>query len=248
MNAERYARQVELPEFGEDGQEKLEDSSVLIIGAGGIGTTLMYNLAAAGVGTIGIADPEIVSISNLNRQYIHFEEDIGTLKVISASRKLRQFNSLINIIPHATAINKDNAFEIISQYDIVALAADKIQARMVVNEACYEAEVPFVAGDVNGFVGTCTFIKPGETPCLRCLYGTSLPPEDAYCSISSVSTTIASIEATSIIQYLLGMEVPVAGKLMVYDARTASIDSTPIVRKDDCPVCGTTEEAPIEDE
>jgi len=237
MNTDRYIKQMELPEFGDDGQEKLEDASVLIIGAGGLGTTLMYNLAAAGVGTIGIADPEIVKPSNLNRQYIHFEDDIGTLKVISASRKLRQFNSLINIIPHAVAINKDNAYEIIAQYDVVALAVDSIQARMIVNATCAELDTPFVAGGVNGFYGTCTFVKPHETACLSCLYGTDSPPEETFNSLGSVASAIASIESTCIIQYLLGMEVPLAGQLLVYDAKTATFEKSPISRRESCPVC-----------
>ena len=238
MYSDRYSRQIMIPEFGDDGQERLTDSSVLIIGAGGLGTTLMYHLAAAGIGTIGIADHDIVSASNLNRQYIHFEEDIGSLKVISASRKLRQFNSALNIIPHATAINKDNAYEIISQYDIVALAVDNAQARMIVNEACVELGKPFVDGGVNGFIGTSVFVNPHETPCLACLYGTDLPPEERFSSVSSVVGTIASIEATSVIQYLLGIDIPLSGKLLYYDAKEALFEKIPIEHKTDCPICG----------
>ncbi len=238
MYSDRYSRQIMIPEFGDDGQEKLTDSSVLIIGAGGLGTTLMYHLAAAGIGTIGIADHDIVSASNLNRQYIHFEDDIGSLKVISASRKLRQFNSSLNIIPHATAINKDNAYEIISQYDIVALAVDNAQARMIVNEACVELGKPFVDGGINGFIGTSVFVNPHETPCLACLYGTELPPEERFSSLSSVVGTIASIEATSVIQYLLGIDIPLSGKLLYYDAKEALFERIPIEHKADCPICG----------
>lgn len=238
MYYDRYSRQIMIPEFGDDGQERLSDSSVLIIGAGGLGTTLMYHLAAAGIGTIGIADHDIVSISNLNRQYIHFEEDIGSLKVVSAARKLREFNSLINIIPHATAINKDNAYEIISQYDIVALAVDNAQARMIINAACVELGKPFVDGGVNGFLGTSVFVNPHVTPCLACLYGTELPPEEQFSSISSVVGTIASIEATSVLQYLLGIDIPLSGKLLYYDAKEAEFERIQIKFKDDCPICG----------
>lgn len=238
VNSDRYSRQIMIPEFGDDGQERLSDSSVLVIGAGGLGSTLLYHLAAAGIGTIGVADHDIVSISNLNRQYMHFEEDIGCLKVISASRKLRQFNSEINIIPHATAINKDNAYEIISQYDMVALAVDNAQARMIINEVCVELNKPFVDGGVNGFVGTSVFVNPHHTPCLACLYGTDLPPEERFGSVSSVVGTIASIEATSVIQHLLGIEVPLSGTLLYYDAKTAEFEKLPIKFKDECPICG----------
>lgn len=238
MNSDRYSRQIMIPEFGDDGQEKLSDASVLVIGAGGLGTTILYHLAAAGVGTIGIADHDIVSLSNLNRQYIHFEEDMGSLKVISASKKLRQFNSDIQVIPHATAINKDNAYEIISQYDLVVLAVDNAQARMIVNDACVELGKPFVDGGINGFVGTTVFVDPHHSPCLACLYGTELPPEERFSSVSSVVGTIASIEATSAIQYLLGIDVPLAGKLLYYDASTAEFEKLPLKFKEGCPICG----------
>ncbi|MCQ2486729.1 MAG: HesA/MoeB/ThiF family protein [Clostridia bacterium] len=238
MNSERYSKQISLPEFGVDGQQKLEDASVLIIGVGGIGTTLMYTLAAAGVGTIGIADHNIISINDLNNQYIHFEDDIGSLKVNSAAKKLRAFNSLVNVIPHATAINKDNAYEVISQYDIVAIAVDNTQARMIVNQACVELEKPLVDAVANGFCGTCTFIDPAETACLACLYGEETPPEDSFNSLSAVESTLASIEATSILQFILGLEIPLKGQLLYYDALTMTVEKTPLNSNDTCPVCG----------
>lgn len=236
--SDRYSRQIMIPEFGEDGQEKLHDASVLVIGAGGLGTTLIYHLAAAGVGTIGIADNDIVSLSNLNRQFIHFEDDIGSLKVVSAAGKVRKFNSGIQVIPLATAISKDNATEIISQYDIVALAVDNAQARMIVNEACVDLGIPFVDGGINGFVGTSVFINPHQTPCLACLYGTELPPEERFSAISSVVGTIASIEATSVIQYILGIDVPLAGELLYYDGQSADFERLPMKFKKGCPICG----------
>lgn len=169
MNSERYSRQSMVQEFSGEGQQLLEDASVLVIGASSIGSTLMYNLASAGVGTIGVADHNIVGTSNLNA-FVHFEEDLGTLKVISATRKLKAYNSLINVIPHATAINKDNVYEIVSQYDIVVLAVNNPQTQMLVNEACVELDKPFVLGKTNGFIGTAGFILPHETPCLACFY------------------------------------------------------------------------------
>lgn len=239
MNSDRYSRQIMIEQIGTQGQEKLSEASVLVIGAGGLGTPLLYCLASAGVGTIGIADNDIVSSSNLNREYIHTEEDIGTLKVMSATKKLKKLNSTINIIPHATAINKDNAFEIISQYDVVALAVDNAQARMIVNEACVELNKPFADGGINGFVGTTVFIKPEETPCLACLYGTEFPPEDRFGALSSVVGTIASLEATSVIQYILGLDVPLSGKLLYYNGETAEIEKINIKHNDSCPVCKT---------
>lgn len=242
MNSDRYSKQMMLPQFGNDGQEKLSDASVLVIGAGGLGTPILLNLAAAGVGTIGIADHDIVSMSNLNRQYIYDEEDIGALKVNCAAAKLRALNSEISIIPHDTAINKDNAYEIISQYDIVALAVDNTQARMIVNDACVELNRPFVDGGINGFFGTVTFINPHVTPCLACLYGTDRPPEESFGAISSIVGTIASLESTSVIQYILGMEVPISGKLVYYDGLKCEFEKINIEFNKSCPVCGTKHE------
>lgn len=237
MNSERYSRQCMLPEFNDGGQQKLEDASVLVIGASSIGSTLMYNLASAGVGTIGVADHNIVGTSNLNAP-IHFEEDQGTLKVVSATRKLKAYNSLINVIPHATAINKDNAYEIISQYDIVAMAIDNPQTALLVNEACVELGKPFVSGKTNGFIGTAIFILPHETPCLACFYGKEIPPEDNYGSVSGVSSTIAALMSTSILQYLLDVPVAMKGKLFIYNCENATIDKIDMTHRHDCEVCG----------
>lgn len=242
MTADRYSKQMILPEFGDDGQQKLEDASVLVVGAGGLGSTILYNLAAAGVGTIGIADPDIVTANNLNRQFIHFEEDIGSLKVNSACRKLREFNSLINIIPHATALNKDNAYEIIAQYDVVAMAVNNNQAKMIINEACVELDIPFSDGNANGFVGTASFCVPHKDPCLACLYGTTQPADEAFGTVGSVVSTIAGMETTNIIQYLLGLPVPLEGKLLCYDASAASIETVTVEFQDNCPVCGAKAE------
>ena len=238
MNSERYSRQCMLPEFNDGGQQKLEDASVLIIGASSIGSTLMYNLASAGVGTIGIADHNIVGTSNLNAP-IHFEEDQGTLKVVSATRKLKAYNSLINVIPHATAINKDNAYEIISQYDIVVLAINNPQTAMLVNEACVALDKPFVSGKTNGFIGSAVFIIPHDTPCLACFYGKEMPPEENYGSVSGVSSTIASLMSSSILQYLLDVPVAMKGKLFIYNCETATIDKIDMTHNHDCAICGS---------
>ncbi len=242
MNSERYSRQNMLPEFGTDGQQKLEDAGVLIIGATSIGSTLMYNLASAGVGTIGIADHNIVGTSNLNAP-IHFEEDQGTLKVISAARKLRAYNSLINVIPHATAIHKDNAYEIISQYDVVVLAVNNPQTAMLVNEACVELGKPFVYGKTNGFIGTAGFILPGDTPCLACFYGDEIPPEDNFGSVSGVSSTIAALMSSAVLQYLLDAPVAMKGKLFIYNCANATIEKIDLTHRHDCGICGQKSDA-----
>ncbi len=241
MNSERYLRQIEIPEIGEDRQTLLEDASVLVIGAGGVGTTVLYDLAAAGVGTIGIADHEIVKMSNLNRQFIHFEEDIGSLKVNSAAKKLRAFNSEINVIPHATAVNKDNAYELISQYDMVVLTVDNAQARMIVNEACVDLGKPFAYGQCGGVIGACCFVEPGKTPCLACLYGTAEPPEEHFSSCSPVVSVIGGIVSSAVLSELFGEEVPLAGNIITYNAKTASFEKIPVERNKNCSVCARQE-------
>ena len=134
------------------------------------------------------------------------------------------YNSLINVIPHATAIDKDNVYEIVSQYDIVLLAVNNPQTAMLVNEACVDLDKPFVYGKTNGFIGTAGFILPHETPCLACFYGEEIPPEDNYGSVSGVSSTIASLMSTSVLQYLLGAPVAMKGKLFIYNCENATID------------------------
>lgn len=243
MNSERYQRQACIPEIGEEGQAKLADSSVLVIGVGGLGTTVLYTLAGAGVGTIGLADHEIVKNSNLNRQFIHFEKDVGSLKVTSAARKLKSYNSDINIIPIDVAINKDNVYEIISQYDIVVLAVDNAAVKMLVNNACVELNKPLVDGSVNAFVGAVTFVEPHKTPCLACLYGgKELPPEEHFSSLSPVVSSIASLQATTVLQHLLGLNNPLYGQIATINAMTAEYDKTPLVLDPDCPVCSKTPE------
>ncbi len=236
--SDRYDRQTMIPEIGDDGQRKLADAKVLVIGAGGLGTTIIYHLAAAGVGTIGIADSDIVSLSNLNRQFIHFEEDIGEPKVQSAKDKINKFNSEIKVVPFAEMIDDSNANEIIKDFDIVAIAVDNQGARNVINKACVELGKPFADGGVNGFVGTSSFFEPGKTPCLTCLYGLDLPPEESYSAVSSVVGTIASIETTSVIQYILGLPVPLSGKLLYYDAMSSDFDTLPLKFNKTCPICG----------
>lgn len=237
MNSERYSRQAMIPEFADDGQQLLDDASVLIIGANTIGSTLLFNLASAGIGTLGVADHNIVGPANLNAS-IHFEDDLGTLKVISATRKLKAYNSMINVIPHATAINKDNAYEIISQYDIVALAVNNPQTAMLVNEACVELGKPFVYGKSNGSAGTTGFVLPHETPCLACFYGKELPPEDNFGSCSGVSSSLGALMSTAILQYLLGMPVAMQGKLFIYDSLSATIEKIDLTHRHDCSICG----------
>ncbi len=239
MNSERYVRQTMFSALGQDAQNTLEDSSVLVIGAGGVGTTLLCDLASMGIGTIGLADHEIIKLSNLNRQFLYTEAEVGSLKVQAAAKKLRAYNSDINIIPHETAINKDNAYEIISQYDMVALAVDNAQCYMLVNEACVELGKPFVYGATNGKIGSCCVIEPGKTPCLACLFGTELPPEEHFASLAPVVSTIGSIAAACIGQKLLGKEVPLSGKLLVFDAQYMTFDITDLTQKEDCPICGS---------
>lgn len=236
--SDRYDRQTMIPEIGDDGQRKLADAKVLVIGAGGLGTTIIYHLAAAGVGTIGVADNDIVSLSNLNRQFIHFEDDIGKEKVVSAKEKINKFNSEIKVVPYASFVDENNANEIIKDYDIVAIAVDNQKARNIINKACVDLDKPFADGGVNGFVGTSSFFVPGETPCLSCLYGLDLPPEENYSAVSSVVGMIASIETTSVLQYILGLPIPLKGNLLYCDAMNAEFDTLPLKFNKTCPICG----------
>ncbi len=171
----RYARHLILDEVGEEGQEKLLESRVLVVGAGGLGSPVAVYLALAGVGTIGIVDFDVVDLSNLQRQILHQTEDVGRPKVESARETLLKYNPDINVVTHAAPLTSDNALEIIGQYDIVVNGADTFQARYLVNDACVLLKKPLVDGSILLFEGQSTVYLPGKG-CYRCLYPSPPPP------------------------------------------------------------------------
>ncbi len=240
---ERYSRHIILKEVGGKGQQKLLNSKVLIIGAGGLGAPIALYLAAAGIGTIGIADADSVDLSNLQRQVIHFTPDIGKPKVISAKEKIQAINPDVQVRTYQQWVSAANIMELISQYDFVVDGTDNFAAKFLINDACVLAGKPYSHGGILQFVGQTITVLPGESTCYRCIFPTP-PPKDAIptCSqagvIGVLPGVIGSIQATEAIKFLLGKGKLLAGRMLTYDALEMKFRDVTINRNPNCPICG----------
>jgi len=237
---ERYARHFNLKEIGLEGQEKLRQAKVLVIGAGGLGSPVLYYLAAAGVGTIGIADHDKVSISNLNRQILHTSADIGRKKVESGAEKLLSLNPEISIIMHDMKVTPENIAALLAGYNIVVDATDNFTSRFLISDYCFRLEIPLIEAGVQGFEGIILTIIPGETPCYRCLYPN--PPEDrkAFEGLGIVGATagiFGSLQALEVIKRITGAGKTIAG-ILVFDGLDGSFRNVKWSQRKDCPLCG----------
>ncbi|MEZ4626918.1 MAG: HesA/MoeB/ThiF family protein [Eubacteriales bacterium] len=170
MNSGRYARQILLPEIGEIGQAKLAGASVLVIGCGGLGSTLLYDLCGMGIGRIGFCDGDTVSLNNLNRQFLHTPADNGRSKVQSAYEKLQSFAPELTLEPHDMSLTDDNALALVSRYDLVLLAVDSVPSRLIANRACVTAQIPLVDAGIHGLNGSVYTYRPDQTACFACFY------------------------------------------------------------------------------
>ncbi|GAB4431655.1 MAG: hypothetical protein Kow0031_12780 [Anaerolineae bacterium] len=240
----RYARHIVMPEVGEEGQLKLIDASVLLIGAGGLGSPAAIYLAAAGVGRIGIVDFDVVDTSNLQRQIAHRLDDVDKPKVESAANTIAQLNPDVRVIGHRTQLTSENAFNIISQYDIVINGSDNFPTRYLVNDACVLLGKPLVDASVLRFEGQVTvFDTTRGGPCYRCLYPDPPPPgEVPSCAEGGVLGVlpgiIGSLEALEAIKLILGQGEPLVGRLLQFDALDGEFRELRITKKHNCPVCG----------
>lgn len=235
---ERYERQILMPEIGAEGQKKLKSASVLVVGAGGLGSAALFCLAGAGVGRLGIVDCDTVSESNLNRQFLHTVEDLGREKTLSAVEKLRKFNPEPEYVLHQTELTVENAEELLRGWDIVLPAVDNLPARRVINEACLRLGIPMVNGGVSGMIGSLQVVIPGETACLECLYGGVSTPEGPIASFAPVVSTISALMAQAALLYLLGQLLPFRESLLCFDGRSMSLEAVPLRKNPKCPVCG----------
>ncbi|MEA4870381.1 MAG: HesA/MoeB/ThiF family protein [Christensenella sp.] len=238
MLSERYERQILLPEVGEAGQERLLRSSALVVGCGGLGSTLLYCLCGMGVGRIGFCDGDAVSLSNLNRQFLHSAQDIGRNKAQSACEKLSAFAPELQLEPHMQRLTDENADAIISGYDIVLLAVDSIPSRLIANRACVSAGIPLVDAGVHGLQGSVISIRPGNTACLACVFGEPLPSKAQIPSFAPIVSAIASLEAQSAAAILLGLPAPTEGRMLLFDGATMTTEFVPLSKNKSCPVCG----------
>jgi molybdopterin/thiamine biosynthesis adenylyltransferase/rhodanese-related sulfurtransferase len=239
---ERYSRHLLLPEVGLEGQQKLLDAKVLLLGAGGLGSPAALYLAAAGVGTLGIVDSDEVDLSNLQRQVIHSSERIGVSKVDSAEQTISALNPDVAVVKHKMRLGADNIMEILPDYDIVVDGLDNFPTRYLLNDASVRLKVPVVSAAILGFEGQLSVFKPYEGPCYRCLFPVPPPAELApSCGANGVlgvlPGTMGLLQATEVIKLILGEGEPLVGRLLMYDALAARFTEVRVRRDANCPIC-----------
>ena len=238
----RYSRHIIMPQVGPVGQRKLMETKVLIVGAGGLGGPAALYLALAGVGTIGIVDFDVVDLSNLQRQVLHQNDDVGRKKTESAKETLLSYNPDVNIVIHDTPLTSDNAMEIIPQYDLVVNGADNFTTRYLVNDACYFADKVLVDGSILLFDGQATVFKPGHG-CYRCLFPAPPPPGLVpNCAeagvLGALTGVMGSIQATEVIKQVLEIGDSLVSRLLLFDALAMDFRIVKLRRDPKCPLCG----------
>jgi molybdopterin/thiamine biosynthesis adenylyltransferase/rhodanese-related sulfurtransferase len=241
---QRYSRHLLIPEVGAAGQERLLSSKALFIGAGGLGSPAALYLAAAGVGTIGIVDFDVVDLSNLQRQILHTNDRVGERKVESARKSINALNPDVTVIPHEEMLVAGNVDRIIAGYDVIIDGTDTFETRYLLNDAAVAKNIPVIHASVFRFEGQLTTFIPFEGPCYRCLYPTPPPPELAPgCSVAGVLGVVPGImgmlQANEAIKVLLGIGDTLAGRLLLFDALDTSFTELKLRRDPSCPVCST---------
>ena len=242
----RYARHIILDEVGEEGQLRLLNSRVLVVGAGGLGSPVLLYLAAAGVGTLGVIDFDTVDISNLQRQIIHATDRVGALKVASAAQTLQAVNPEVVVHEHTMRLDAQNAAGLIAQYDLVTDGSDNFETRYLLNDACYFAGKTLVAGALQRFEGQLSTFKShlgGDNPCYRCLFPTPPPPGSTpRCETAgifgSIAGVIGTMQATEILKELLGLGDSLSGNLVLYDALGTNFRKIRVPPDPNCGLCG----------
>jgi molybdopterin-synthase adenylyltransferase len=246
----RYSRHILLPEVGGTGQARLREARVLVVGAGGLGSPLLLYLAAAGVGTIGVVDDDVVELSNLQRQVAHGTADIGTAKVDSAAAAARAINPDVAVHAHRTRLSPENALELVGGYDIVCDGTDNFATRFLVSDACVLSRRTLVSAAVLRFEGQLYVFKPhtngpdgARLPCYRCLYPEP-PPEGMVptCSeagvLGAVTGVMGTLQATEVLKEILGVGDTLAGRMLIWDALATRFRTVRLRRDPDCPACG----------
>ncbi len=233
----RYDRQIMMRGIGEEGQEKLKRAKVIIAGSGGLGCAASIYLVAAGVGTIRIIDHDRVELSNLNRQVLHWDNDVGRKKVDSATEKLSQLNKDVKIEPVEEMINEANASRLVAGFDVIVDAMDNLPTRYLLNKAAIENHIPFIHGAVYGFEGRAMTIVPGKTACLRCVYR-GLIPQEKFPVVGVTPAVIGCIQATEVIKCVLGIGKLLTNRLLAYDGLNMEFTELIVKRDPDCEHCG----------
>src|SRR6202012_361731 len=240
----RYSRHLSLPEVGMEGQRRLKAAKVLCVGTGGLGSPLAFYLAAAGIGTLGLVDFDVVDASNLQRQIIHSTKDIGRKKLDSAEEKLTALNPALNVVKHETMLSSANALEILKDYDVVADGTDNFPTRYLVNDACVLTGKPNVYGSIFRFEGQASVFASEDGPCYRCLYPEPPPPGLVpSCAeggaLGILPGLVGVMQAPEVIKLILGIGDPLIGRLLLIDSLGMRFRELKLRKNPDCPVCGT---------
>ena len=235
---QRYDRQIMIYGFGEAGQEKLKKAKVFLAGAGGLGSPVAIYLTAAGIGTLRIADHDKVELSNLNRQVLHWEENIGKRKVDSAAAKLGKFNPGVKIETIAETITEANISRLVGDSDLIVDAMDNLPTRYLLNKTAIQKGIPFFHGAVYGFEGRAMTVLPGKTACLNCLYHGASVPKEKFPVIGVTPAVIGCIQATEVIKYIVGLGELLTDRLLNFDALRMKFNEFKINRDPNCGHCG----------
>ncbi|MGH2898659.1 MAG: molybdopterin-synthase adenylyltransferase MoeB, partial [Solirubrobacteraceae bacterium] len=239
---ERYSRHMLVPEIGAEGQQKMLDAKVLLLGAGGLGSPTALYLAAAGIGTIGIVDDDVVDLSNLQRQVIHTTDRIGTPKVDSAQQAMNALNPDVEVVKYETRLDASNIMQIIAGYDVIVDGVDNFPTRYLLNDASVRLKIPVVSAAILGFEGQLSIFAPYQGPCYRCLFRVPPPAELApSCGANGVlgvlPGTMGLLQATEVVKLILGAGDPLIGRLLLYDALGAEFSEVKVRRDPECPIC-----------
>lgn len=235
---QRYDRQMLIPGFGEEGQAKLKATTIFIAGAGGLGSPVATYLAVAGIGTLRIADHDTIDLSNLNRQILHRDEDIGQAKTASARDKLTRLNPDINVEVLPETIGEDNVMDLVGDADCIVDAMDNLPARYLLNKTAIRKNIPYFHGAVNGLEGRAMTVLPGRSACLWCLYHGAEAPQEKFPVLGATPGVIGCIQATEVIKYVTGLGELLAGRLLNYDGLSMKFSEFKINRDPDCAHCG----------
>jgi molybdopterin-synthase adenylyltransferase len=238
---ERYRRQLLIPGWGEEAQQKLKNSKVLIAGAGGLGSPVAYYLAAAGVGSLVICDDGKLELSNCNRQILYWETDLGVAKAEAAAERIYEFNRDIEILPLSERIDDDSIERLAGGADLIVDCLDNFETRYVLNRFSVRTKMPFVHAGVSCFAGQLTFIAPPETPCLACIFP-EVPEQETVPILGTTTGVIGSLSAMEACKYLAGVGENIKSKLIIWDGEEQIFDTVEITKSETCPVCGKQKE------
>ena len=236
---ERYDRQIRIKSLGKSGQSKLKKARVMVAGASGLGCPASLYLVAAGIGYVAIVDKETVELSNLNRQVLHWGDDVGRLKSVSTVEKLRQLNPEVKVEAVPKNITSNNARKLVSGFTVVVDGSDNWRTRFILNKACVKEKVPFVHAGIYSLYGQITTILPGKGPCLQCILPKIPPEEEKFPVLGATAGILGLLEALETIKIITGLGEPLVGCMLHFDGETMGFQEIRVERRRDCPVCSS---------